>query len=78
MDEVIGVECRFEEDGGVVVHRVAHRGQWWPVEQGRQWVDPQGRHVLVILPSQEAAELLLEKETLRWLLRPRVPRRYII
>lgn len=78
MDEVVEVECRFGADGGVTVRRIARRGEWLPVEQGRQWVDGRGRHVMAILPTEGVVELLLEKETLRWLLRSPRPAPRII
>jgi hypothetical protein len=40
------------------------------VEQGRQWVDHEGRHVLIMFPGQPVQELLLRKDTMTWGLRP--------
>ena len=41
------------------------------VEQGRQWQDDDGRHVLIMRPGRQVEELLLSVETLRWELVPR-------
>lgn len=51
-----GVECRFLQDGSIEVKKIQVDGRWLPVEQGRQWVDRVGRHVLVTIgggPVQE-------------------------
>jgi hypothetical protein len=68
--QTVGVECQFRADGRVMVRRIRLDGQWLPVEQGRQWVDPEGRHVLIMRPGRPAEELLLRKETMTWGLRP--------
>lgn len=67
--EEIAVECTFSPEG-IRVHRIRPADRWLPVEQGRQWVDEAGRHVLVMVPGQQAQELLLRRETLSWLLGP--------
>jgi hypothetical protein len=70
--EPIGVDCVFRADGRIEVRRVALPGQgrWLAVEQGRQWVDQLGRHVLVMLPGNEAREIVLRPETMTWVIRP--------
>lgn len=65
----IGVDCTFSPDGGVRVKRVEIRGQWHIVEQGRQWLDEQGRHVLVMLPGKGTREILLPR-SLIWHIKP--------
>lgn len=67
---LVGVECRFDEEGHVRVRRMQRDGTWITVEQGRQWVDREGRHVLVMLPGRETRELLLRSDTLTWEDRP--------
>lgn len=62
----IGVECTFASDGAVRVRRVEISGQWLVVEQGRQWADEHGRHVLVMLPGKVVRELLLLPHSLTW------------
>ena len=62
----IGVECSFAEDGKVWVRKVQLNGRWQPVGQGRQWVDENGRHVLIMLPGEEVRELVLQVGTLQW------------
>lgn len=68
MSTNIEVDCTFDADGRVRVRRVRLGRPWQPVEQGRQWADADGRHVLIRLPSG-VHELLLRADTLRWELR---------
>ena len=67
----IEVDCAFDEDGRVRVRRVRLGRPWQPVQQGRQWIDAEGRHVLVMLPESGGGvrELLLRADTLLWELR---------
>ncbi|WP_420642110.1 hypothetical protein [Candidatus Leptofilum sp.] len=64
----VGVECRFGEDGIVKVKKILLDGRWQSVGQGRQWVDENGRHVLIMLPGDEVKELILQPSTLSWVL----------
>lgn len=64
----VEVDCTFEEDGRVRVRRIRLGRPWQPVEQGRQWADADGRHVLIMLPGG-VRELLLRADTLAWELR---------
>lgn len=64
----VEVDCRFDEDGRVHVRRVRLGRPWQAVEQGRQWVDDNGRHVLVMLAGG-VRELVLRADTLTWELR---------
>ncbi|GJM42065.1 MAG: hypothetical protein DHS20C20_23470 [Ardenticatenaceae bacterium] len=64
----VGVECRFGEDGKVKVKKVMLNGRWQPVGQGRQWVDENGRHVLIMLPNDEVRELVMQPTTFSWYL----------
>ena len=52
----------------VQVRKVRLHGRWQSVGQGRQWVDENGRHLLIMLPGQTVRELLLHAGTLQWLL----------
>jgi hypothetical protein len=63
---VIGVDCVFKRDGRCQIKRIEVDGRWRVVEQGRQWVDRQGRHVLVRLPGRPVQELVLKRDTLTW------------
>lgn len=68
----IAIECSFDADGWVRVRRVRLDDRWHMVEQGRQWADEQGKHVLVLLPAGVAGgvrELLLRADTLTWEMR---------
>lgn len=62
----IGVDCRFEANGRLHIKRIKQHEQWVMVEQGRQWQDANGRHVLVMLPNQQTATLTLRPDTLLW------------
>lgn len=64
--EQIGVDCIFAEDGTVRVRRIAVGGNWTGVEQGRQWLDEAGRHVLIMLDGREVREIVLINEELAW------------
>ncbi len=64
----IEVDCTFDESGRVRVRRVRLGRPWQVVEQGRQWADADGRHVLVML-NGVVRELLLRADTLAWELR---------
>lgn len=64
--KTVGVDCRFAEDGVVQVRKVHLHGRWQSVGQGRQWLDENGRHVLIMLPGDEVCELVLQPGTLSW------------
>ena len=64
--KTVGVDCIFAEDGAVQVKKVWLNGRWQSVGQGRQWLDEDGRHVLIMLPGEEVRELVLLPGTLRW------------
>lgn len=66
----VGVECIFAEDGTVRARRIRLHGRWQAVEQGRQWRDENGRHLLVMLPTGQVYELLLRPHTLTWEVQP--------
>jgi hypothetical protein len=68
MARSVEVDCTFDEDGRVRVRRIRLGQSWQPVEQGRQWADVDGRHVLIMLPDG-ARELLLRANALTWELR---------
>jgi hypothetical protein len=67
---MIGVECRFLSEGSVEVQRIQIDGRWLTIEQGRQWVDLGGRHVLIRAPGMAAQELNLRPDTMTWQIRP--------
>ena len=68
MTTPIEVDCTFDAAGRVRVRRVRLGRPWQPVEQGRQWADADGRHVLIMLAGG-VHELLLRADTLTWELR---------
>jgi hypothetical protein len=61
-----GVECTFAADGQVQVRRIKLEERWVAVESGRQWLDENGRHVLIMLPNNAVRELILRMDTLVW------------
>lgn len=74
----ISVDCIFDLSGAVRVRRVQVDGEWHVVEQGRQWRDDDGRHVLVMLPNNLVRELVLSPRTLVWELVPLPKSRTIV
>ncbi len=66
----LSVDCSFGADGLVQVRRVRLDGRWQAVGQGRQWLDGNGRHVLIMLPDNEVRRLTLRRATLLWELQP--------
>ena len=64
--KAIGVDCRFKIDGSVRVRRVEIEGDWVSVGQGRQWVDENGRHLLIMLPNNQIREIILRADTMIW------------
>lgn len=67
----IGLDGVFDGEGNVRVRRIEVGGVWQPVEQGRQWVDDEGRHVLVMLEGRRVQELFLDRTELKWHLKRR-------
>jgi hypothetical protein len=67
----IDVECSFDTFGRVRIWRLKLGGRWRMVEQGRQWQDADGRHILIMLPDRSPGvhELWLRADTLTWELR---------
>lgn len=68
--EPIAVDCQFNEDGTVRVRRVKVRGAWQSVAQGRQWLDDEGRHVLIMLDDTDVRTLKLDAGSLSWEITP--------
>ncbi len=66
------VDYHINPDGRVTIRRIQSGGRWFVVEQGRQWQDEDGRHVLVMFEDGQVDELLLSAASLRW---ERLPRR---
>lgn len=69
--EPIGVDCLFSADGSVRVRRIALGEKWQGVEQGRQWLDDAGRHVLVMLDRREVREIILRRDEMAWVVKAR-------
>ena len=67
----IAVDCTIDRDGNVRIRRIKLDDVWLVVEQGRQWQDENGRHVLVMRSDGQVEELLLSVQSLRWELVPR-------
>lgn len=71
MNETVGVDCIIDQDGRVHIQRVQLNDQWVVVEQGRQWQDENGRHVLINIIGGDIQEILLSPDSLQWELVPR-------
>lgn len=67
--EPIAVECTVEENGNVRIRRIRRDDAWEAVEQGRQWQDEDGRHVLLMLQGAFVREAVLSPTDLRWRLK---------
>ena len=67
---MIGVDCVFNVDGSLTVRQLNFDGSWISVEQGRQWIDQEGWHVLIRLLDQGVRELVLRADLMNWELRP--------
>jgi len=63
---MVGVACLFDEEGKITVRRISIDNQWMDVGQGRQWVDDEGLHVLIMLADNQARELMLQRRTMNW------------
>lgn len=68
--QTVGVECTFSANSTIQVRRIQQGEQWITVEQGRQWQDGNGRHLLIMLPNQQTRTLTLRPDTLLWELQP--------
>lgn len=67
VNEPAAVEAHFEADGAVRLRRFTWGQRWLDVSDvGRQWLDVDGRHVLVMVADRRTFELLLEQENLAW------------
>jgi len=64
--DMIGVACFFDEEGKIAVQRISMDNQWMVVSQGRQWVDEEGLHVLIMFADDQARELILESSSMNW------------
>lgn len=67
MSQPLGVDCTFKVAGHIVVRRIKVDGRWHPVEQGRQWQDIHGRHLLIMFHGR-VHTLTLSAATLTWAL----------
>lgn len=68
--ENIAIDCIFAEDGSVRVRRIRRDEKWTAIEQGRQWRDDDGRHILVMIGGTDVYEIVLSAGTLTWNLQP--------
>lgn len=68
--QAVGVDCQFDEEGAVRVRRVRIDGKWHAVEQGRQWLDEAGRHLLIMFPGGVVHEIVLQAPHFQWALLP--------
>lgn len=68
----VEVDCMFDLNGDVRLRRVRINQQWQHVDQGRQWQDEHGRHLLVMTLDGHLRELIL-RPSLRWEIGQRAP-----
>jgi len=71
MNQPVAVDCTVARNGRVWVRRIKLEEHWHVVEQGRQWQDSEGRHVLIMRGGQPVEELVMSGDSLRWELRRR-------
>lgn len=67
IDEPTAVDAGFEVDGAVRPRRFTWDRRWRKVSDvGRQWMDKDGLHVLVMVDGQQTFELMLRRASLTW------------
>ena len=67
VDEPTAIDAGFETNGAVRPRRFTQDQGWLEVSDvGRQWIDKDGRHVLVMVGDRQIYELLLRRESLTW------------
>ena len=67
VQEPTAVEVRFDADGAVYPRRFTWQDAWLDVSDvGRQWLEPDGHHVLIMVAGRRTFELLLERSSLTW------------
>lgn len=67
MSETIAVEARFEADGTIHPLVFFHQGKRYQVASlGRQWVQGDERHFLVMTPSEQVYELVYHQSEGCW------------
>lgn len=62
----VAVDCVFDANGTVRVNRVQTEDKWRPVSQGRQWLDQDGRHVLIMFSGEHVSEIILRPSSMKW------------
>lgn len=73
------VEVSFDEQGRPRVRRFSWEGKMLPVTSvGRNWMDEDGRHLLVMAAGERIFELLLERSELRWRVVGHLPQSYLV
>lgn len=67
VNEPTAVEVHFDIDGHIRPRRFSWNRNWLDVSDvGRQWMDSDGRHVLVMTGGRHTFELLLDAQDLAW------------
>ncbi len=69
MNEAVEVVARFDESGKVIPISFVWEGVKRPIlSLGRQWVQDDGRHFLVMTGEAQVYELAYRPEEMRWYL----------
>jgi len=74
----ISVDCEFAGNGSVRVRRVKVGEMWQAVSQGRQWLDQNGRHILIMLEGNDVREIVLRSDTMTWEIKPERDHRHVV
>lgn len=67
--QAVQVRTESTADGRVSVRQLYFDGRWMAVEQGRQWLDDEGRHILIRLNGRVQC-LTQMRSDLTWYLHP--------
>jgi hypothetical protein len=72
--EPVEVTARFDPQGVITPLNIMKDQKTIPVTSvGRRWSDPQGVHILVMVPGEQIYELLFANTQNRWFLSPPGP-----
>ncbi|MEW5867746.1 MAG: hypothetical protein AB1894_00605 [Chloroflexota bacterium] len=75
--EAVEVTARFDPTGKIFPQRLIWHGRTFDsIDTGRQWVEEDSYHILIMLPGEQVYELVFVPKELTWYLsRPGLERR---